>query len=201
MKRLFCLSCLFLLLFSFSLVSAAERVPLKVLRVPVVAVGWMQPSKEALADFEGRIGRALHVPLNGVLRAVEFMPREAAEKVFLDTYSEAGGKKVKWRELVKPLALKTDADLVLLPVLTGYEQYQSMRWDWRRGTFLHSYASWELCLYDARTDMVIRKEASRSFNDCYSARGSAAALASEALDAALREAKVHELIWPDLQAK
>ena len=195
MRRLCIWLCLLLLLLTCQ-AQAAERTPLKVARVPIVVASYQAPGRETLGSLEQQVGRALHVPLNGTLHAVEFLPEREVRAAFEDARQ---GPSRKWRDLVRPMAERLGADLVVLPVLTGYEQYERMSWNWNRGTIVYSYASWELCIYDARTDEVVRKQASRVFNDEYSAAGEVSVLARTALDAVLRESGLHEKVIAGLR--
>jgi len=188
------LCCLLLLLTCQA--QAAERRPLRVAQVPIVVASYQAPGREALGSLEQQVARALHVPLNGTLHVVEFLPEREVLAAFEDARQ---GPSRKWRELVRPMAERLEADLVVLPVLTGYEQYEHMSWRWDRGTIMYSYASWELCLYDARKDEVVRKQASRVFHDEYSSAGAVEVLARTALDAVLRESKLHERVTEGLR--
>lgn len=195
MRKLSLWLCLMLLVLACH-AQAAERVPLKVARVPIIVAGYQEPDSETRSSLEQQIGRALHVPLNGILQAVEFLP----ERDVLAAFEEARrGPSRKWRDLVRPMAETLRADLVVLPVLTGYEEYRRMSWHWDRGLIVYSHAAWELCVYDAREDQVIRKQASRFFHDEYSAAGAVETLARTTLDTVLRESGLHERVTAGLR--
>ena len=62
--------CLFLLVLSAT-AGAQERTPLRVARLPLAVESSSMPSRQVLDRLERQIDRSLHVPLNGVLKAVE----------------------------------------------------------------------------------------------------------------------------------
>jgi hypothetical protein len=179
---------------------AEARVPVKVAMVPIVQEGYMSPGDEARHNLDVLLERSVHVPLNGVLQAVEYVPEETVIREFIALDQAAGGKRHETRKaVVKALAEKTGADVAILPVLTNYEEWvtSSFCFDW--GSVLHSYVSWDLFIYDARTGENFCKTTSRYYHDSYSTWGLASQLAKEALDEALQGAKVHDRIWPDLK--
>ena len=173
---------------------AAERVPLRVAQLPLKIESYMVPSQEVRDSLERQVDRSLHVPLNETLKAVEFIPETECLRAW-DELAAESGKRVKARELVKPLAEKLQADLVVVPILTGYEQYTRMSFRWDRGMILHSYAAVQIVGYDRQRDEVFRKGASRWFDDEYSAVGEVSLLAREVMDAALRDAAIHDRVW------
>ena len=180
---------MFALLFCFA--SLAEASSLRLAQVPVIAEAYCTPDVEA--SLEAQVNRATHVPLNGYLKMVEYLPDQDVMMALRDVRQEAG-RKGRYKEMVKPLAERLQADMVVLPVLTGYQQWQRM--SWCQGMIYHCYASVDLYVYDARTDELIKKSASRFYDDESSARGTAANLAKEAMDDVLRASKLHERIYP-----
>lgn len=174
-------------------VDAAQRVPLRVVQLPLKLECSMRPSSAVLDSLEKQVDQSLHVPLNGTLKAVEYIPEDECLKA-LDEIVSAAGKGVKAKAVVKPLAEKLQADLVVMPILTGYEQYTRMSFRWSRGLMLHSYAAVQIVGYDRQSDEVFRKGASRWFDDEYSAAGEVSQLAREAMDSALRDAAIHERV-------
>lgn len=173
---------------------AAERVPLRVAQFPLLVQSYMQPAQNVQDRLEKRIDRSLHVPLNGTLNAVYYIPEQECLEALEDVKNEAAGKE-KLRDLMRPVAEKLNADLVVLPLLTGYEQYETMSW-YRWGRHItHSYASVEIMGYDKAKDEVFRKSATRQFHDEYSTQADVSRLAYEALEEALQSAKVHERVW------
>lgn len=190
MRKISLLSLLLLTLL-LSISSLAFAAPLRLAQAPVILKAYCPPEVED--SLNAQVNRATHVPLNGYLNAVEYLPPQDILTALEEVRQEAG-RKAKYKALVKPLAEKLQADMAVLPVLTGYQQWQ--RLSWRFGLIDHCYASVELYIYDARTDEVIRKSTSRFYDDESSARGSAANMAQEAMDEVLRTSHLHERIYP-----
>ena len=173
---------------------AAERVPLRVAQFPLLVQSRMMPTQDVQDKLGKRIDRSLHIPLNGTLNAVQYIPEKECWAAWEEARAETAGK-VKLKDLMRPVAEKLHADLVVLPVLTGYEQYQTIRWN-RWGRYIvHSYAAVEIVGYDKAREEVFSKGASRHFNDEYAAQGDVSQLAYEAMDEALSSAKIHERVW------
>ena len=179
------------LLFLAAPADAAERVPLRVAQLPLKVECGRGPSPAVLDSLENQVDQSLYVPLNGTLKAVEYIPEDECLRA-LDEIVSAAGRRVKAKAVVKPLAEKLQADLVVMPILTGYEQYTRMSFRWDRGMILHSYAAVQIVGYDRMQDEVFSKGASRWFADEYSAAGEVSQLAWEAMDAVLRDAAVHD---------
>ena len=191
-KIRFVLPMLIVLLFSFA--SLASAAPLRLAQAPVILHAYCPPDVEDALNAQ--VSRATHVPLNDFLQAVEYLPSQEIMTALGDLRQT--GRKAKYKEIVKPLAEELKADMVVLPVLTGYQHWQ--RLSWRLGLIEHCYASVELYVYDARTDELVRKSASRFYDDESSARASAAHLAKEAMDQVLRTSRLHERIYPAQKA-
>ena len=193
MRRIALLAFL-VMLFLTAAASAAERVPLRVAQLPLQIQSCYQPSQQVIDGLERQVDRSLHVPLNETLKAVEFIPERQCLAALAETADEVGGKP-RLKDIVKPLAAKLQADLVVVPVVTGYEQYTYMSWNWRRGQILHSYAAVQIVGYDRKKDEVFKKEGSRRYDDEYMPSGEVTRLVAEAMDDALREAAVHDRVW------
>lgn len=196
MKKLTVIGCLLALLCLLlgTLAEAAERTPLRVAQYPLRIQSRMMPSQAVQDDLGRLVDRSLHVPLNGTLQAVEYIP-ECECMAALEAVQEEQGSRAKLKDIMRPLAEKLQADLIVVPVLTGYEQYQTMSWHrWGR-YIIHSYAAVEITGFDRSKDEVFRKGDSRQFNDEYSTQGDVSLLAHEVMEEALRRAKVHERVW------
>ncbi len=193
MRKITLLFVLFFCILSVQ-VFAAERIPLRVAQFPLLVQGRMDPAQNVQDNLEKRIDRSLHVPLNSTLNAVFYIPEKECLVALEEAEQEAVGKR-KLKELMRPVAEKLQADLVVLPVLTGYEQYETMSW-YRWGRHItHSYAAVEIMGYDKAKDEVFSKGATRQFHDEYSTQADVSLLAYEAMDEALQRAKIHERIW------
>lgn len=174
-----------------SLSDLASAAPLRLAQYPVIDRAWCPA--DVLMTLNSQVSRATHVPLNGYLKTVEYLPEEELFSAMRAVRQEMGAK-AKDKELLRPLAARLKADMVVLPILDGYQEWQRM--SWHRGTIYHSYASVMLYVYDARTDEVVKKGASRFYDDESSARGTAFNMAKEAMDDVLRSSHLHERIYP-----
>lgn len=174
-----------------SLSALASAAPLRLAQYPVIDRAWCPA--DVLMTLNSQVSRATHVPLNGYLKTVEYLPEEELFSAMRAVRQEMGAK-AKDKELLRPLAARLKADMVVLPILDGYQEWQRM--SWHRGTIYHSYASVMLYVYDARTDEVVKKGASRFYDDESSARGTAFNMAKEAMDDVLRSSHLHERIYP-----
>lgn len=199
MERILRLICLlvFFCLISGPEVEATREIkypPLRVALFPVQLQGRMMPARNVQDKLGNLVDRSLHVPLNGTLEIVEFIPERECLLV-LDVVKEEASAKTSLKDLMRSLARDLKADLVVLPILNGYEQYQTMSWHrWGRH-IIHSYASVQVLGYDKQKDEVFCKTAYRQFNDEYSSQGDVSTLAYEAMDEALRKAGIHDRVW------
>ena len=184
-----------LLIFTCSPVFAAERVPLRVARIPLILQGWQIPDDATLNALETKLDRALHVPLNGTLHAMEYLPETECENALDNILTELRktNRKAKLKDAMKPLAEKLEADNVVCPVLRRYDQYTGIGWAWNRGLMLHSTASVELAGYERATDRVFDKKFGKSYHDDYSSWGTASALSKECMDHVIQEANLHDM--------
>ncbi len=176
---------------------ALAATPLKVAQMPTVVTSFCSPSKAVLAKLDGRVDDALHLPLNDTLQLVSFVPEEDVVAAYED--AQAGSKKGK--DIVRAMGESLGADIVVLPVVTGYEQYEHMSWHWDRGMIRTSYAAVSLYVYDRAEDRVIDKGASRSYSDELSVQGEVSLMVDECMDQALREADLHELVRSEAKAR
>ncbi|MBQ1876794.1 MAG: hypothetical protein II145_08840 [Selenomonas sp.] len=175
---------------------AGGQQPLRVARVPlVVSPGcWMVPEERVQADLETQIDHAMHVPLNGVLHYVDNLPEEQCEQALADAYA-ALGRRAHLKQVVRHMGEQLPADLVVVPMLTGYEQYVTYGgWNWDRGPILHSYAAVVIGIYDHRTDEAFVKTASRMFHDEYSSTGDVATLAHESMQQVIQETNLYQRV-------
>ncbi len=189
--RKICFSGLMLLTLMFAFTSLATAAPLRLAQYPVIDRAWCP--EDVLQGLNAQVSRATHVPLNGYLKAVDYLPEEKLLSAMREVRQGLSGK-IKYKDLLRPLASRLEADMVVLPVLDGYQEFHRM--SWRRGLIYHCYASVDLYIYDARTDEVVKKSATRFYDDESSARGTAANMAKEALDQVLHSSRLHERIYP-----
>lgn len=168
------------------------RVPLRVAQFPLIISSYMMPGESVQDSLNTQVDRALHVPLNETLQAIDFVSDDDMEAAYDEVGTGTSTKQLK--NSVKAIAQKLNADLVIIPVLTSYEQWISYGWYWDADQILHSRASVTIVGYDAKKDEVFKKTASRFYDDRYSTAGEVSRLAWEAMDSALRDAQVHERI-------
>jgi hypothetical protein len=180
-----------LLTLMFAFTSLATAAPLRLAQYPVIDRAYCP--EDVLQDLNTQVSRATHVPLNDYLKAVDYLPEEELLSAMREVRQGLSGK-IKYKDLLRPLASRLEADMVVLPVLDGYQEFHRM--SWRRGLIYHCYASVDLYIYDARTDEVVKKSATRFYDDESSARGTAANMAKEALDQVLHSSRLHERIYP-----
>lgn len=185
---------LFVLLLSVTAL-AAERQPQRIAQFPLVIESWQQPSSDVQDELETKIDRALHVPLNDTLKAVEYIPEKNCLAAWDEVESGLTGK-ARIKDMAKPIAEKLNADLVVIPVVAGYEQYTTMSWYWDHDMILHSYAEIQLVVYDRTTDKLVYKKSSDFYDDEYSTTGTASYLARNCMDNVIRDVNLHGFLWP-----
>ncbi|WP_455048351.1 hypothetical protein [Mitsuokella sp.] len=195
MRKVAAVCCfLFVLLLSVTAL-AAERQPQRIAQFPLVIESWQQPSSDVQDELETKIDRALHVPLNDTLKAVEYIPEKDCLAAWDEVESGLTGK-ARIKDMAKPIAEKLNADLVVIPVVAGYEQYTTMSWYWDHDMILHSYAEIQLVVYDRTTDKLVYKKSSDFYDDEYSTTGTASYLARGCMDNVIRDANLHGFLWP-----
>ena len=86
------------------LASCTEAAPLRLAQSPVITQAHCP--EETRLDLEKLVSRATHVPLNGYLQAVEYLPARDIMMTLMDLRQEAG-RKVKYKDLLRPLAFST----------------------------------------------------------------------------------------------
>ncbi|BAL81754.1 hypothetical protein SELR_00460 [Selenomonas ruminantium subsp. lactilytica TAM6421] len=171
-----------------------EPGPFRVAQFPLQVQSRMVPSQAVYDRLEKLVDRSMHIPLNGTLKAVHYIPERECQTAWEGVRAGVGHKE-RLKNLMQPLAEKLHADLVVMPILSGYEQYEIMSWHrWGR-RITHSYACVQIVGYDRLKDEAFSKTVSRRFDDEYSSQGDVNRLAYEAMDAALREAQIHDRIW------
>ncbi|MFC2638168.1 MAG: hypothetical protein ACFN0X_04535 [Mitsuokella sp.] len=188
-KRLGMVLCVLFVLLLPAAASAAERTPLRVARVPLQIGTYHAPSESVVRGMEEKVSRALHLPLNETMHYADFLPKDAVALALAESQSRDP------KEIVREIARRMDAGLVVLPLLTGYESYTRSSWDFMRGRILHSYAAVRVVVYDRRGDRVIDKGASDTYDDEATPRGEVGNMAIECMDTALRRTGLHALLW------
>ena len=190
---------LFALIFALSILflsstEAAEKRPLRLVQVPIIFQS-RQPDYDTCAVLETKITRAMNVPLNGTLKLVEYVSNQDAISALNEIWRQMRKEnpKAKLKDAMKPLAEKIDADIITCPVLRRYSQTTVQR-GLNLETYLVSDVSATLIVYDRRTDELIEKKDSRSWNSSYNKFGTASYLAKECFDRLLDATKLQQKI-------
>ena len=172
---------------------AAE--PVRIARLPIIFQRTI-PDDDTCAELETILARAVHIPLNGTLQLVEYLPPKDSAQVLGDMWQDmrAENKKAKLQDAMRPLAQKLDADIIVCPVLNQYSQYVAISSSWSGENYMVSNVRFELIVYDRRTNELIDKKASQIYNDSYSLRGTASFLSKICLDKVIENTKLRQRI-------
>ena len=161
---------------------------LRLARVPLIALS-SYAGGDVREMLETQLDRALHVPLNDTLKAVEEIPQGEVEDALAQVMADLKGtkKRVKLKNAMQPLAEKLDADLVVCPVLTAYQEfiyYGGLGWGWDDGdsVYMDSYVRLELDGYDRVEQKNFSRDTSRYYRGGYTPSNEASVLAKDALN-------------------
>ena len=178
--------------FPMSITKAQE--PIRLVTLPIIIASQARASSDALNQMKVKIARSMHVPLNGTLKKVEYIPSSQSSPVLQDIWSRIyqSNKKANLKEAMKPLAEELKADFIVCTVLYSCNEMTSMSMGFDHSTLLQSNAGVEMILFDNRTGELVNKKRSKFFNDEYSPRGTADALAIECLTDLIEELKPRE---------
>ena len=192
MKKFF--SALFMLMILTATTSAAE--PVRIARLPIIYQCTLPNDDVARAALERQLERATHIPLNGTLQVAEYLSPIDSVNVFNELWQEisAANKKAKFADVMRPLAEKLDADIIVCPIVHRYSQINTQSFNWYGDMIVDSRAQVELIVYDRRTDNLADEKASRMYHDTWSGTGTAAYLASICFEKVIADTKLHELI-------
>ena len=212
MKRMKCLGAgalallAVLLCLIVSTPAAEARTPLRLARLPVIIETAYAP-QGADEVIETQMDRALHVPLNGTLHAVEEIDTAQAEQALREALAElrTQGKHVRYKDAMPLVAEKLDADLVVCPVLTDCREYVYYGgcgpFDCMDETCLESTVALEIDGYDSAEQKNISKSTRRFYRDAYSTQGTALALTEDAASALVRETDLNARVMRALKAE
>ena len=197
MKKLLyiCMTLMAVCLFTGTALAAAasEKTPLRVAVLPVYD-GTGSMTEEGLEQLQDRVMRELYVPLNDTLKAVYYVPEEDSQEA-LEGLMKGRTGKVRLETMMKPLADKLSADLVVLVDVTQcYERTYMNYWD--DELYLECYAGLRLTGYDRRNDRVLNEHVSRWYNDSYSSGSACESLLMDGLDSMLQKLKLRTAIYP-----
>lgn len=197
MKKLLyiCMTLMVVCLFTGTALAAAtaEKTPRRVAVLPVYdETGSM--TEEGLQRLRNRVLRELYVPLNDTLKAVYYVPEEDSQDALEELMKGHKGK-VYMESMMKPLADKLSADLVVLVDVTQcYERTYMNYWD--DELYLECYAGLRLTGYDRRNDRVLHENVSRWYNDSYNASSDCEGLLMDGLDSVLQKLRLRTAIYP-----
>ena len=170
--------------------------PLRLARLPLIILS-EEPDEDALAGLELKLSRAIHVPLNGTLKAVEYLPSSEAAAQLQDIWSKLRkkDKKARLQEAMEELSTRMKADMVICPILRRYSQ------DVMIGTSLLggenkmiSDAEVILIVYEDDTKEVTLKKAARSYNGEESNWGTARFLAEDCMSEVIVTTDIREKV-------
>ena len=165
MKKI--LSTALLMMLALTVTASAANNPMRLARLPIIILS-PTPDEDTMMGLELKISRAIHLPLNGTLQAIEYIPTkestEALQKVWDKIYKDT--KKVRLQEAMEPLAKKLNADLVVCPVLRRFSQHMMISTGLSESSENHmvSNVEVELIIYDRNTKELTSKKASRYYN-------------------------------------
>ena len=199
MKKFWSITLLAMLMLTLrtSAASFEESTPLKVARLPIIILS-TTPNEDIMMGLERKIERAIHVPLNNTLNAIEYIPTneatEALQKVWDKIYKK--GRKVRLQDAMEPLAKKLDADIVICPVLRRFSQHVMVGTAMSLSSENHmiSNAEVELIIYDRNIKELTSKKESRSYNGEESSWGSARFLAEDCLLKVIEQTKLRDRV-------
>lgn len=186
--------------------AAEARTPLRLARLPVIIETAYAP-QGADEVIETQMDRALHVPLNGTLHAVEEIDTAQAEQALREALAElrTQGKRVRYKDAMPLVAEKLDADLVVCPVLTDCREYVYYGgcgpFDCMDEVCLESTVALEIDGYDSAAQKNISKSTRRFYRGAYSTQGMALALTEDAASALVRETDLNARVMRALKAE
>lgn len=150
-----------------STVEAADKDSLRLARLPILILS-STPDKETMTGLELKVSRAVHLPLNGTLQAIEYIPTAESTAAMQEVWNKIyrKNKKAKLEEAMEPLAKKLKADMVVCPVLRRFSQEFALgtALSERSENYLISHASVELIVFDNRTKELVSKKESQSYS-------------------------------------
>lgn len=162
-----------------------------------------QLGTELGARFAKQLQNEFYVPLNGTLKAVEFIPQEksiaALEKINSTSLTGKKGQRLT-QEKMKILADDLQADVTV--GLVVYELYEIIHPDGRDGdTYLESGVRLKLIGYDRKNDRFINAESSDHYLDEYGPAGTVSELSKNAMARLFQQAELKKCIFPLSETK
>lgn len=154
-----------------------------------------QLTEDSRQKLQERIRQELHVPLNGTLQAVEYVPDETCAQA-LDTLMAQGKAQTgaRMQNAMQPLADELSADVVVCVVITQYYAHYYM--DWENERCIDSYAGLRIFGYDRCHNRSLDRRTTRWVNDTCSSGGTADDMLMQGLEELLQKAKLRATIYP-----
>ena len=194
-----------MLMMTLTASAAEEKKPVRLARLPIIFLSEI-PNKEIRIGLELKISRAVHLPLNKTLKAIDYIPVDESKSAMQDMWdkvSKKGRKKAKFQDAMEPLAKKLDADLIVCPVLRRFSEtiFPSTGLSMTSEEHMISNASVELIIYDAKTKEITTKKETRSYNGEASNWGTARFLAEDCLTTAIDKTGLRRKVMSYLPAR
>ena len=199
------LSTVLLLMLALTLTAAAAtssektsetKKPLRLARLPLIILS-EEPDEDALAGLELKLSRAIHVPLNKTLNAIEYLPASEAAEQLQDIWSKLRKKDTKTRlqEALEELSTRMNADMVICPILRRYSQEVMIGSSMINGdNRMISDAEVILIVYEDDTKEVTLKKSARSYNGEESNWGTARFLADDCMSEVIAQTEIREKV-------
>ena len=174
---------------------SGEKIPLRIARLPIIFQSGT-PNEETISKLEMKMSRAVHIPLNGTLKLVEYIDPDESLGELQKTFAtvRAENRKAKFQDAVKPLAEILNADIVICPVVMKYHEYvtgiSGIIWE----SQIFAAVEVGLTVYDKRTDELIYKKCYRGYSGSTIYSGYASFLADECFDKVIAETGLKQKI-------
>lgn len=197
MKKILSMALMIMLMCSLTAAAAESKSPLRLARLPIIILS-STPNENTMMGLELKISRAIHLPLNGTLQAIDYIPTaestDALQKIWDKIYKDT--KKVRLQEAMEPLAKKLDADMIVCPVLRRFSQHVmiSTGLSDRSENHMISNVEVELIIYDRNTKELTSKKAARSYNGEDIEWGSARFLADECMLKVIEQTQLRDRV-------
>jgi hypothetical protein len=155
--------------------------------------------------FAKQLQQEFYVPLNGTLKAVEFIPQEKSMAVLGKINRAASsipGKKAQQltQEKMKLLADDLQADVTV--GLVVYKMYEVIHPDGRDGDmYMESGVGLRLIGYDRKNDRFINTESSDYYLDEYEPAGTVSELSKNTMSRLFQQAELKKCIFPLSETK
>ena len=195
-----CLSILLLLMLALSMTAfaAEEKKPVRLARLPIIFLS-ETPDRNVRVELELKISRAVHLPLNKTLKAIDYISATESKKVMQNLWEKTYRKnkrKAKLQDVMEPLAKKLDADLIVCPVLRRFSEttFPSTGLSMNSENHMISNVSFELIVYDSKTKELTTKKQSRSYNGEESNWGTARFLAEDCLSTVIEQTGIRRKV-------